>query len=91
MKRLLIISLLTLALTACPSSTPKHEPTYRAGEWIRSKAGKKCGIIHAITNFHFRNPPIEYEIRIPDEKMYSGFFTNFISEEEAERCAPPVL
>ena len=63
-------------------------PRYHDGDWIQSRAGKKCGIISRTNVWRYQTPPVEYVLHVPDPADRDGYRVIWISEGEAEPCTP---
>ena len=77
---------LTFAGFALCSTRP--QPKYKSGDWVQSKLGGKCGIIHNVDDDSWE-PQADYDVRFPDGEYRQGYWSDHFSEGELGWCSSP--
>lgn len=75
-------------LPATEAKAARPQPKYKPGDWVQSKLGGKCGIVHDVGNDEWE-PQADYEVRFPDSEYRKTYWTDYFFEGELDWCSPP--
>lgn len=75
-------------LPAKEAKAIRPQPKYKPGDWVQSKLGGKCGIVHDVDNDDWK-PQADYDVRFPDGKYRQGYWTDYLFEGELDWCSSP--
>ena len=75
-------------LPAKEAKAARSQPKYKPGDWVRSRLGGKCGIIHDVDDDDWK-PQADYDVRFPDSEYRQGYWTDYFFEGELDWCSSP--